>query len=114
MNPYRDEAALVLGERRFVLRPTFDALAQIEGQTGFPILELAQRFGRGKIATSELHAIVAAGIKGGGEQVPAELGTMILNAGFINVMDFCTKWLTGALAGEQGLPAEKGKPAGEA
>lgn len=109
MNPFRDESSITLGSQRYVLRPTFEALAQIEGETGLPILELASRFSKGKVGTREITAIISAGIRGAGGQVPGDLGELIMRAGLVEVIGLASLWLTGALSGE-GDPSPEKEP----
>ena len=102
MNPYRDEVALVLGAQRFVLRPTFEALAEMEGVLGLGLLEMCGQLSRGKITLRQLVALVAAGIKGGGGVVPDNLGQLILTQGSVAVLGVVGPWLSAALSGEAG------------
>lgn len=114
MNPYRDEIALVLGGQSYVLRPTFAALAEMEGALGVGLIELCGLISRGKLTLRQLVAVVSAGIKGGGGTVPADLGGLVLAFGFIPVLQLVGSWLTGALSGEAGAADEAADEPGKA
>lgn len=102
MNPYRDESTLTMCGQRFVLRPTFQALAEMEGATGVDLVSLAMRLQSGMIGVGMIHAIISAGIKGAGNEVPADLGNLILRAGITKVLPQLVQWISGVFAGESG------------
>lgn len=52
-NPSRGEAAIRIGDRDHVLRPTFAALVAVEGELG-PLLALVDRAAEGQIALGEI------------------------------------------------------------
>lgn len=55
-NPLRGEAALQVGDRVHVLRPTFAALVAAEEEVG-PLFALVDRAGQGQLRLSELAAL---------------------------------------------------------
>jgi Phage tail tube protein, GTA-gp10 len=71
-NPHRGEVEVLLrgpegGRRRYLLRPTFGALAAMEAMSGAGIFTLARRFATGAVAFTDLTAVVAGGLEGGSE-----------------------------------------------
>lgn len=72
-NPQRGEVALrVNGEER-VMRLTLGALAELESRmASASLLDLAEKFETGGVSASELIALLAAGIRGGGGAVSEE------------------------------------------
>lgn len=78
-NPYRGEVSLELGGRRYVLRLTLQALAEIEaGFTVRGLDALGARLGDGKLGADDLLRLTGALIRGGGEPVAdSELATRI-------------------------------------
>ena len=67
VNSERGEFSLVLDGERFGLRPTFEALSEIEAETGRGLIELAQAALAGKLITSELGMIACAFIRAWGK-----------------------------------------------
>lgn len=65
-NPHRGEVRLVIDGEPRMLRLTLAALAGLEArlETG-SLIELAERFETGQIGTSDLIALLAAGLAGG-------------------------------------------------
>lgn len=57
-NPARGEASIRLGGRDYVLRPTFDALCQIEVELDAPILDLAEQVASGDYGARQTAIIV--------------------------------------------------------
>lgn len=55
-NPARGEAAIRIGDREHVLRPTFAALVAAEGELG-PLLAFVDRAAEGGIAIGEIVAL---------------------------------------------------------
>ena len=56
MNPLRGEAAIVIGGRERVLRPTFAALVAAEEELG-SLFALVERAGEGRLRLAELAAL---------------------------------------------------------
>ena len=66
-NPWAGEVALVIDGERRVLRLTLGALAELEaGLQAGSLLELVQRFERGGYSTSDVLALIVAGLRGNG------------------------------------------------
>ena len=84
MNPYRDEVSIKLAGQCIVVRPTFAALAEMEGRTGIPLLDLVVRMESRKINLLMIKAVIEAGIRGAGGVVPDNLGELILREGLVS------------------------------
>ena len=72
-NPQRGEVALVVDGERRVMRLTLGALAELEARLGATsLVELAEKFESGRVATAELIALLAAGLRGAGHEMSEE------------------------------------------
>ena len=104
-NPHRGEMTIALGppgarRRTYLLRPTFQAMAEIEGATGLGLDRLAQRFLAGDFAVSEVAAVIAAGLKAAdGPDDPDEVGALIFHRGVLACCQPAAAFVIGALAG---------------
>lgn len=69
-NPLRGDVALTIDGRRYILRLTLGALAALEERLeSRSLMDLAQRFESGEVSASDLTALLAAGLMGGGHDV---------------------------------------------
>lgn len=69
-NPWAGEVALVLGGQRRVMKLTLGALAELEQELGADsLVELAQRFENAAFSSSDVLALIVAGLRGGGWDV---------------------------------------------
>lgn len=100
MNKYRGEVSIKLGEREYVLRPTFEALVEIEERLGSGLVLIARRFANREFGIRDVACIIAAGIKGAGGKVPENIGELIAKAGILPYAETIVLFLTGALSGE--------------
>ncbi len=105
------ELATDTGERRkFVLRPSFAAIVEIEEQTGQSIFTLARKLSRGEMGQQDAAHIISAGLKAAGETAShAAVGEMIARTGLADVLgalgDFFGKVLGGyENVGDAGAP----------
>lgn len=62
-NPHRGEVAVTLGDREYVMRPTFEAMAQIEEELGAGLVAIASRLHSGQYGARDVAAVLIAGIK---------------------------------------------------
>jgi hypothetical protein len=114
-NENRGEVAIELGGESFTLRPTFDALSNMETRTGLGVIELAQRCtptdygGSWKFTTRDVHAVLIEAIKASGAKPPADLGARIIQYGLPKAAAMCGTFLINALAGGQQGNAEPTK-----
>ncbi len=84
-NPHRGEIELTLGAKRRTLRPTFEALAEIESRTGLTMGELAGRALTGELGVAHVAVIVWAGIRAvEGDEAPTllEVGEAVVSDGY--------------------------------
>jgi hypothetical protein len=72
-NPFAGEVALTLDGRRYVLKLTLGALAELEaGLKEDSLIALIRRFECGAFASRDVLALILAGLKGGGWSGTAE------------------------------------------
>ena len=86
--------------RKFVLRPSFAAIVEIEEQTGQTIFSLARRLSKGEMGQHDAARIMAAGLKAAGETASYDtVGEMIARTGLAAALaglgDFFGKILGG-------------------
>ncbi|QEX18493.1 hypothetical protein FRZ44_38000 [Hypericibacter terrae] len=100
-NPERGEVAITLDGRRFVMRPDFEHLVEMEVRTGVGLVELTRRIASGKYGVRDMAAIVTAGLKGAGEERAdfAKVGAMILADGLTSLVDPVNQFLINAITG---------------
>lgn len=106
-NKRRGEEELRLAGRSYILRPTFQALAEIEAELGEPLLVIADRALSGRVGTRDVLATVRAGVKAGGGELPADFEGELMAAGLLPVTALVIRWLRRALAGD---PEARGEP----
>lgn len=87
-NPQRGEVAITIDGREHVLRLTLGTLAELEERLAAKsLLGLAERFESGSVPTSELIALLAAGIRGGGgAMTEPELADASFEGGAVGAM----------------------------
>lgn len=116
LNPQRGDVAVRLGGKAYVMRPTFEALAEIEGITGRGIVDLLNRFSRKEFGAKDTAAVIFAAIKSGGE-IGANyeaVGRMVVSDGLVNFIPAISAFLANAVTGgETPDPGEGGAAAGE-
>ena len=72
-NPLRGEIEAVLGGRRYTLCLTLGALAELEARLrAGDLMGLAARFEEGRLSAAEALAVLAAGLRGGGNPLADE------------------------------------------
>lgn len=89
-NKLRGEVTLKLGGNDYTLRPTFNALCEMEDVCKAPILRIMEEMQSGTIRLSVLANIVWAGMRGydSAEALTTEeVGEMIVSDGLLNVME---------------------------
>lgn len=93
--------AVIDGERR-ILCMTLGALAELETAFGVDnIADLAGRFSGGKVGARDVMAIIAAGLRGGGNVVAdADLEDMRVEGGIAGAMRLAARLLDSAFAPE--------------
>ncbi|MBJ7501793.1 MAG: gene transfer agent family protein [Sphingopyxis sp.] len=84
-NALRGEAELCVGERRFVLRPSFAALVAAEAELG-PLFALVERAADGRLALTELASLFWHCVKERPEQLSREaIGEAVVAQGLAAV-----------------------------
>lgn len=112
-NRHRGEEELRLAGRGYILRPTFQALAEIEDEIGEPLLALADRVLAGRVGTKDVLAMVRAGIRGGGAEPPADLEGELLAAGLLAVTAQAMRWFRAAIFGDPEARPDANPPVAE-
>lgn len=102
-NPLKGEVEIELGRERHLMRPTFAAIMEIEGELG-GVVPLARRAAAGDFGLRELAVIICAGLNGYGARrfTREEVGEMILAAGIANAAAAVRDFLTNVLKGGTG------------
>ena len=73
-NPYAGEVALTIDGQARVLKLTLGALAELEAALeAESLVALVERFEAGSFSSRDVLALIAAGLRGGGNDVGAEL-----------------------------------------
>ena len=90
-NPRRGEIDAELGGKRYVMCLTLGALAELEAAFGASdLVALAERFGQGRISARDAIRIIAAGLRGGGNEITeeevAKLGSPGGAAGYVKIV----------------------------
>ncbi|PSC04522.1 gene transfer agent family protein [Alsobacter soli] len=94
-NLRRGDAELVLGGRRFTLRLTLGALAELEAAFAAESLDdLGRRFASGALSARDLVRLLGAGIRGGGADLSdEEVAALPLGEGLEAVADAIARML---------------------
>jgi Phage tail tube protein, GTA-gp10 len=102
-NPYRGEAALELDERRFTLRLTLGALAELETAFGAEgLAALGEKLGAGKLAARDVLNLLGPLIRGGGERLGEhEISSMITARDLPQVVEAIADCFAAAMPGEE-------------
>jgi hypothetical protein len=87
-NPARGDVKIVLCEAGVVLRPSFQAIVQIEAHFGRGIIDVARDYHNGRITKAgDFVAIIRAGLEGAGETVPSDLGDVVMESGLAQLIE---------------------------
>lgn len=104
-NRERGEVSIRLQGVEYTMRPTYQALVEIEGATGRKIMPLTRAIAAGDYGIVDMTAVIAAGIKAaGGKAQTATIGNMLVASGMGNpaivqsVIEFLGFALTGGAA----------------
>jgi hypothetical protein len=113
-NPHRGEISAVLDGREYTLCLTLGALAELEQALGADdLVALAERFEKGRIASSDAIRIIGAGLRGAGNGIgDADVAAMRCDdaaAGFIAIVARLLSATFGA-GGEADEGAEAANP----
>lgn len=89
-NTERDEVTIFLGGKEYIMRPTWEALCDLEDRTHLYITEIMQQLFEGKLSIKVMGIIVWAGIRGSMEdKAPTlkEVGNMMVEDGLFKVIN---------------------------
>lgn len=114
-NQARGEVAFAAGERTYTLRPTFEALCEIEHKLNAGLVEIAERIVARKYGVHDVTAILHAGARSADATVSEEeIGAAIVRAGLRPAMEAALDFLVRALSGadEEKKPARPPQPPG--
>lgn len=101
-NAMRGETDIMLAGREYTLRPTFNALCELENKTGSGLFELAKRFDEGRFTLHDIASVIWSGIRAGGCAEPPAfetVGEWIAVQGMASVIKPVTHYLYLALGG---------------
>ncbi len=87
-NPLRGEVAITLNGEVHVMRLTLGALATLENRLGVgSLMDVAEKFESGRVPTSDLISLLAAGLQGGGHAITEEeLSDLEISGGAVGAM----------------------------
>ncbi|MBK0326994.1 gene transfer agent family protein [Rhodobacteraceae bacterium F11138] len=104
-NPWTGEVALVIDGQRRVLKLTLGALAELEQELELnSLVALVERFEGGSFSTRDVLALIAAGLRGGGVDIPGqELGRADIEGGPMKAAQVAAELLARAFM----MPSEK-------
>lgn len=102
-NNTRGEIEVTLGGERHTMRPTFQAMCEIENTTEMGLVELAQRFSEGRFGGQHVTAIILAGLRGAYNDPPSyeEIGEQVVKQGFQDLAGPVSAFLAVLLTGEE-------------
>lgn len=89
-NSQRGEVSLLLGGKEYTLRPTFEALCELEARTRVSLPDLVMDLQMGNPSLMKLSLIIWSGIWGfNKESSPSinEVGEMVVTDGLVNVLE---------------------------
>lgn len=101
-NPYRGEVTFTLAGKDYVVRPTFQLIAQVETAMGMGVIQTLRRLAGMEFTASELVALVHMAVRTAGCRLKREeVGELVVGHedGFIVYMEPVSKLLSMALAG---------------
>ncbi|MCH7861722.1 MAG: gene transfer agent family protein [Proteobacteria bacterium] len=114
-NDIRGEVEVALGGRTWTMRPTFQAICEIQGRTGKDILTVAGECWAGRFSAVTVAAVLWAAIRAAHDDAPdfEAVGAMIVEEGITTFFEPVLALLANALAG-LGAGEDAGEGEGEA
>jgi len=115
MNKARGEITLSLGGRDWVLRPTFQALCEIESELGEGLIALVRRLAQGSVGVRDVAVIVQAGIKAVEKKPPSydKVGEMVIDAGIVGLLGSLGEFLGAAFSDSADAAADGADTGGD-
>jgi len=100
-NKQRNELTVTLGDKSYLVKPTFNFIAQIEDYFDAPLTEIVlSKLQSGRIKIAEIATIIAAGIEGaGGKADHEEIREAIADVGTLVAIDAIAQLLTNSFSG---------------
>jgi hypothetical protein len=113
-NPHRGEVAVRIGARDLVLRPTFEAMAEIEATLGQGLVPLTRRVVQRDFGARDVAAVLLAGanaaLRPGERLKPEDVQKAVADAGVLGfvgpIVAFLANCLTGGAERKDGEPGE--------
>ncbi len=100
MNKQRGEVRILLDGIWYEMRPTFNAIAEIEADLDKGIISLAKDFHSGMITLSALSSVAYFGLKAAGNKVDrAILEEKIVRTGFNNLITPVSEFIANCISG---------------
>ena len=108
VNRHRGEVEAVLSGERYTLCLTLGALAELEDAFGADdMLALAQRFEAGRLSARDAVRIIAAGLRGGGQELDEQaVARMQAEGGAAGYVDIVVRLLAATFGGGSGATSE--------
>ena len=100
-NKQRGEMALNLGPKKYVLRPSFQLLCEIEEALGVGLITFARRLMAGEFGVREIATVFAVAVRDQDGPDTEETGKLIVQDGVAQYVGTLTEFLTTALSGNQ-------------
>jgi hypothetical protein len=107
-NRERAEQEILLGGKKRLLRPSFEALCEIEEKAGEGVPALLSRFGKGTMGFRSLAAILYGGMRGAGDLSLSfeQVGELVVKDGIRDLILPCAQFLAAAVS----PPSKEGGP----
>jgi len=92
-NKYRGEFVITI-DKEYLLRPTFNAICEIESKANCGLFELIQRFKNKEFKTVDILAVIWGGLVGANSDITfAELTEKIIEQGIVEFVKPATEFL---------------------
>lgn len=100
-NKQRNELVIKLGDKEFLVKPTFNFIVAIEEYFDLPMTSIVlDRLRSGRVKAHELATIVAAGVEGAGGKVDLEeIQEAIFDAGTLRATESISELLVTCFSG---------------
>jgi hypothetical protein len=96
-NIERAEIDIIIGGKSYVMRPSFNALCEIEQSVGKSIITLLISFDQRGILLKEIIYIIKAGLKASGIKPPKDLEYCLYQQGYSNIIPVIYNFLKSGL-----------------
>jgi len=95
------ELEIELGGERYILRPEFRGLCEIENKTGKSVLEIARLFSQESVLLSHLVAVIYGGLIWKYDLTFDQVGEKIVSDGYVKFAPVAATFLSSGLVGSQ-------------